>query len=113
MRTMRVLLIIPAFENIYGPFRYLYKKGFLNPPLSLCYLAGSLVKSGYEVKIIDGEAEGLTFQQIISLTKEYQPSLIGMTATSVDFHNVKVLIRLLKESFLDIQISDSLYMALF
>lgn len=96
---MRVLLIVPSFSEIYGSYSKLYKQGFVNQPLSLCYLAGALEKAGHQPRIIDAEAENLSIEQInIEIARE-MPDLIGLTATSVDFLKAKQLVAGIKSSF--------------
>jgi len=101
---MRVLFIVPHFADIYGPYKRLYKKGFVNPPLSLCYLAAAVENNGHQVKIIDGEARNLSIRDILDETKRYQPDMLGITATSVDFSQAEKLIKHLKEAFPDVPI---------
>ena len=96
---MRILLIQPGFFEIYGNFRHLYKKGFKNAPLSLCYLASALQNAGHEVIIIDAEAEMLSHQEIIIKTREFAPNLIGYTATSVDIIQCLKTATSLKQAF--------------
>ncbi|MFH2138235.1 MAG: radical SAM protein [Candidatus Omnitrophota bacterium] len=96
---MRILLIVPAFEDVYGSFRHIYKKGFLNPPMSLCYIAAALEEAGYAVKIVDGEAEKLSIRQIIDIAKTYEAGLFCLTATSIDFDKAKLLGEELKKEF--------------
>jgi len=49
-------------------------------------LAGSLEKEGYDVSIIDGEVHLLTADQITKQTLEYQPSFVGITSTTPEYH---------------------------
>jgi radical SAM superfamily enzyme YgiQ (UPF0313 family) len=101
---MKVILIAPSYVDVYGNYRYLYRKGFLNPPMSLCYLAAALINSGHEAHIIDGEAECLTDNDIIGRIKHLFPNLIALTATSVDFNNSNRLAEKLKVKYPDIPI---------
>ncbi len=64
----RVQLIYPAFEMETGKNR---KETFLSavlPPLGMLYVAAEIEKAGYDVSVIDAEAERLnddqTFNQI-------------------------------------------------
>lgn len=64
----RVLLINPYGTDV---------GGFSNPPLGLLYLAGTLLKHGYQVRIIDGCHVGKDgVQQGI---KEFAPQIVGIT----------------------------------
>lgn len=99
---MNVQFVVPGFSDIYGNYRHLYRRGFVNPPLGLCYLAGSVISAGHQAGIIDGEAEGLTQSEIISRLRESSPDLVGFTATSIEFHRVRELARAVKQAMGDI-----------
>ncbi|OSM01919.1 putative radical SAM protein [Magnetofaba australis IT-1] len=93
-----MLLIQPGFAEIYGSFRHLYKRGFLNPPLSLAYLAAALEQAGHHVDLIDAEAEALTLAQLAARAQAFAPQLIGYTATSVDYAQAVAAARRLKQT---------------
>jgi radical SAM superfamily enzyme YgiQ (UPF0313 family) len=95
--NMNIILLVSHYANIYGKYRPLYKRGFVNPPLSLAYLAAALIKAGHSVKIIDGEAENLSAAAIISRCRDFDPQLIGLTATSVDFNLCRQMAERLKK----------------
>jgi anaerobic magnesium-protoporphyrin IX monomethyl ester cyclase len=82
---MKVALPLPPFTNIYGKFSSVYRRGFLNPPLSFAYLAASLEKHGHTAIIIDGEAEYLGLNTILKRVAEFAPDAIGLSATSPTF----------------------------
>ena len=93
---MKVLFVVPPFAQIYGSYRHLYRKGFLNPPLGLCYLAASLSRGGHEARIVDGEAESLSPDEIVSRAREFRPDVLAFTATSVDFDRARQIAGVLK-----------------
>ncbi|MCB9948493.1 MAG: B12-binding domain-containing radical SAM protein [Rhodospirillaceae bacterium] len=95
---MRVLLIQPGFVEIYGSFRHLYKRGFLNPPLSLCYMAAALEQAGHHAGLIDAEAEALSLDALAGRAQAFAPDLIGYTATSVDYAQAVAAARRLKQA---------------
>ncbi len=95
---MRVLLIQPGFVEIYGSFRHLYKRGFLNPPLSLCYLAAALEQAGHDAGLIDAEAEALSLEALAERAQAFAPDLIGYTATSVDYAQALAAARRLRQA---------------
>ncbi|MBI1207882.1 MAG: radical SAM protein [Azospirillum sp.] len=95
---MRVLLIQPGFVEIYGSFRHLYKRGFLNPPLSLCYMAAALERAGHHAGLIDAEAETLSLDALALRAQAFAPDLIGYTATSVDYAQALAAARRLKQA---------------
>jgi len=96
---MRVLLIVPPFADLYGQYRSLYRAGFVNPPLGLCYLAASMEKAGHVVRILDAEAENLSPQEVINRASEFCPDLIGLGATSPEFPRVVSLVSALKSQW--------------
>lgn len=91
--------MVPPFGHIYGSYRHLYRKGFLNPPLSIAYIAAAATSAGHTVKIIDGEAENLSDQEMIIQAAEFGPDLLAYTATSVDFDRVLNLAEEMKKTF--------------
>ena len=101
---MKVLLIVSSFGRIYGSYKRIYKRGFLNPPLNLCYLASSIERNGHTAKIVDAEAEGLSIIEILNIAKFFKPDLIGITATSVDFDGAVPIIKMLKQKMPDVPI---------
>jgi len=88
---MRILLINPpssfAFRNI---------TGFCVPPLGLAYLAAVLEKHGYDVKIIDGVTENLTYREISKIISKYCPDLVGITATTPTIYDAYIVARIAK-----------------
>lgn len=95
---MNVQLVVPGFSDIYGNYRHLYRRGFVNPPLGLCYLAASVMAAGHQVGIIDGEAELLASEEIIARLRSANPDLVGFTATSIEFHRVRDLAHAVKQA---------------
>ena len=73
---MKILLISPptisAIKAIIGT---------TGPPLGLAYLA-SMVRDEHDVKIVDSLAENLTYNDVKKIIKNYDPDLIGITATT-------------------------------
>jgi radical SAM superfamily enzyme YgiQ (UPF0313 family) len=53
------------------------QSGFSNPPLGLLYLAGTLLKNGFDVRIVDGCLEGKS--AIEMSIAEFQPDMVGIT----------------------------------
>lgn len=64
----RILLVNPHATE---------QDGFSNPPLGLLYLAGTLLKNGFEVRIVDGCREGK--DAIIRELETYRPHIAGIT----------------------------------
>lgn len=93
---MNVQFVVPGFEDIYGNYRHLYRRGFVNPPLGLCYLASAVLGEGHQAAIIDGEAEGLTQSEVVARLRSAAPDLVAFTATSIEFHRVRELAQAVK-----------------
>jgi len=100
----RLLLIASPTGTVYGDYKRLYRKGFLNPPIHLGYIAASVEKAGHEARILDGDAEMLDVAEIVALAGEYRPDLIGITATSIDFEIAKDIARALKSEYPEIPV---------
>lgn len=64
----RVLLINPPGTE---------QGGYSNPPLGLLYLAGTLEKAGFEVRVVDGCVEGP--EALAAALAEFRPELAGVT----------------------------------
>jgi anaerobic magnesium-protoporphyrin IX monomethyl ester cyclase len=83
---MRVLLIYPPIsikEHYSSAIGHAGGKQIL---LGIYYLASYLKKSGYDVKVMDGETEALSVNRIVALAADYLPHVIGISSTSVAFH---------------------------
>ena len=56
--------------------------GFLTPPLNLMYLASSLEKDSYSVKIVDDDFLQIGYQDVSEMAEKLNPQMIGVTATT-------------------------------
>lgn len=54
------------------------QSGFTSPPLGLLYLAGNLLKHGFDVRVVDGCLEGKAAVQ--KAVEEFRPQLVGITS---------------------------------
>lgn len=102
---MKISLLYPLWTEEYGEISYFAKKGGKWPPLNLAYLAAIAEKKGHEVNIIDGEAEGLSMEQIVNQTKEFSPDLIGITGTKPFYHISVNLAEELKKQIYEVPIA--------
>ena len=64
----RVLLVNPHETE---------QSGFTNPPIGLLYIAGTLLKHGFDVRVVDGCLEGK--MAISKALDEFRPELVGIT----------------------------------
>lgn len=88
---MKILFVKPPVnrgKKVFGPL-------VSEVPLGLMYLSSFLKAQGYsEIKIIHMDAEGMTFDELENVIKEYNPELIGisaMTAESLGMHQVAAI----------------------
>lgn len=80
------MLLYPSWTGEYGNIAHFAKKAGKWPPLNLAYLAAIAERDGHEVQIIDGEAEEISLDEIVKRTKEFNPNVIGITATTPFYH---------------------------
>ena len=84
---MKVLLIQPSqFKEgvslLYGRIGTIEQ-----PPMGLAMLAAVLLAEGFEVEILDADAEGLTDAAIAERVEQARPFLVGMSVTTPIFRN--------------------------
>ncbi|NJF26038.1 B12-binding domain-containing radical SAM protein [Thermococcus sp. Bubb.Bath] len=87
---MQILLILPPTDSA-------IKKvvGTTGPPLGLAYLA-SMVRGDHDVRIIDGIAEELTFEDVMRILKKYDPDVVGITATTSAMYDAYAVAKIAK-----------------
>lgn len=93
---MKIALLFPSWTGEYGIFSHFAKKASIWPPLNLAYLAAIAEKNGHEVRIIDGEVEGLSLKKTLEEIAVFNPDIIGITATTPFYHLAVELARELK-----------------
>lgn len=88
---MKILLVYPVgFKTlVYGQPRV--------PPLGICYLAAVLTKKGHRVKLIDMRLKGFGSPYLKKTLEEYQPQLVGVSATTFDYPRAQNVFRIAKE----------------
>ncbi len=86
---MKVLFLYPCWTGDYGFISgyFAKKSGGTYIPYNLAILAAVAEKEGHEAKIIDGELDRLTLDQIVSMAKDYDPDVIALTGMS-PFYNI-------------------------
>jgi len=84
---LKILFIFPNWtsseDKQIGCFS---KKAGVYPPINLAILASYAEREGHTVKIVDAESMNLSNQQILDISNEYQPDVIGMTASTPFYH---------------------------
>jgi len=56
--------------------------GFITPPLNLMYLASSLEKASFSVKIIDDDLLNLGYEKVSKLAEKLNPQIVAVTSTT-------------------------------
>lgn len=87
----RILLIGPPWGDVYGNFKHVAKVGVFYPPLGLTYIKSPLKAAGYDVRVLDAEASGLTLDAIIQYVAEYKPDIVGIQVVSPLWETVKMI----------------------
>jgi radical SAM superfamily enzyme YgiQ (UPF0313 family) len=96
---IKVLLVKPHFRDMYTEFRTVATE---YPPLGLMYLASYLEKNGHEMKILDMSAEKKTDNDLIKITEDFQPDVVGFTVTTPLSNRSHQLAALVKNSLKDV-----------
>lgn len=68
------------------------------PPLGLAYIASICLEAGYNVKIIDMDAEVIDFKRLMKIIEKIKPKLIGISCFSPLFSKVIELSKLIKSA---------------
>ena len=91
-----LLLVNPpiTLEERYGSFASV---GSQAPPLGLCYLAASVRKHGYSVRIIDAPALDMDIPRTMNEIASSEARLIGLTASTVSIFRASELAKALKK----------------
>lgn len=90
---MKILLVNPpAYNEITTQVsRFVSGESSLQPPLGLMYIAAVLLADGFaNVKIIDSQAENLSYKELEKRISQEQPDVVGMTA--ITFTMVDVIL---------------------
>ncbi|MFA6147234.1 MAG: radical SAM protein [bacterium] len=82
----RILLINPPETE---------QTGFTNPPLGLLYVAGTLLKGGFDVRVVDGCMEGM--ETVRKRLVEFQPHFAGITCLTPERKKAFEIASLVKE----------------
>ena len=96
-----VLVNIPSSENAYHHFREFIA---VFPPIGICTIASTLEKNGFEVKIIDGDAENLSLEETIAITVKEAPDYVGSTTMTATMDISGKFYSLLKTAISDVTV---------
>lgn len=97
---MKILLINPPAINEISTqvSRYVSGESSMQPPLGLMYIAALLISKGFDdVKIIDSQAEKISYEELGARILKEQPDLVGMTAMTFTMTDVMLTARTIKK----------------
>ncbi|MBD3233321.1 MAG: radical SAM protein [candidate division Zixibacteria bacterium] len=76
---MKLLLIHPPSSEVYDKFK---RKSIDRLPIGLAYIAAAAENTGWDVEVIDAEAEKLALPELVSRVNNRKPDAIGITCTT-------------------------------
>ncbi len=100
----KILLLYPPISKFERYSSEIGNAGGEQIPLGIFYIASTLQKNNFEVKVIDAEAEHLNTEQILDEITSFSPSYIGISATTIAFHRALEVAKEVLKIFTDIKI---------
>lgn len=91
---MRILLVMPPWIASRNRDFCVF---FFPPHSGLAYIAGCLKRMGHEVKVLDAQAERLSFREFGKRVKALDPELVGITTYTDQIEEAKEAARIIKE----------------
>ncbi len=92
-KEIDVLLINPYDENALKN-----ALGFITPPMNLMYLASSLEKESYSVKIVDDDLLQKGYENVSELARKLNPQVVAVTATTSTIKSALKYLELVKDT---------------
>lgn len=99
--TNKMLLIYPPISKKERYSSDIGEAGGEQIPLGVYYLASFLRSKGYEVKVVDAEAEKLSKENVLDQIGEFKPDYIGISSSTVAYHRALETAISIKEKFKD------------
>ena len=89
----KVVLVRPpySYEIYKSTYKNKYKVGnkWVSAPLPIMYLASAVLDVGADVRIIDGEVDNLSLEELVEETIALKPDIVGITGTTPEYGAVK------------------------
>lgn len=63
--------------------QYIGRRLTVFPPMGILYISSMLIKSGYDVRVVDADTDNLSFSDIQGVVSEYRPKIIGITMNTL------------------------------
>ncbi|HEX7468360.1 MAG TPA: radical SAM protein [Methanobacterium sp.] len=92
-KKIDILLINPYDENALKN-----ALGFITPPTNLMYLASSLEKESYSVKIVDDDLLQKGYENVSELARKLNPQVVAVTATTSTIKSALKYLELVKDT---------------
>lgn len=96
-----VLVVIPTIENAYHNLRDFVS---ISPPMGLASIAATAENAGYNVSIIDGDAEQLTLAQTVERVALLEPFAVGSTIMTATMDITRIFFEMLKQRLPDVPV---------
>jgi len=97
---MKLVLIQTPWSNASAQeYKSVAKRFAVYPPLGLMCIAASVENAGHTTELIDVEVENLTFDDLIRCVADFDPDIIGITASTPVFHIVRDYAAALRHHF--------------
>ncbi len=104
MNASRTRVVLARPEYSVAIYRAAYSGRFnpgmkqVEPPMALMQIGAALKEAGHHVRIIDGEAENLTIDQLIARIRDEEPDILGVTTTTPEYWTAKQIIEGVKRA---------------
>ena len=99
-KDFRILFVNPPVDfSVFYSDMDLSDTKSSSPPIGILHLAAMAREYGYEVKLVDAHAEGVTIQQMLKIVAEYQPHVLCLTAMTIMIDASAALAKAVKEFF--------------
>lgn len=88
---------IPIVRDMAGGLGFDGGDSVALPPLTLCYMAATLIKKGKETKILDSDVEGYTHSDILQMAQKMDPKTVILTVSLPTLENDCTFIKKIQE----------------
>jgi len=89
-----ILVVVPTMENAYHNLKHFVS---VSPPIGLTSIAATALRAGCDVSIIDGDAENLTMEQLVTRVVDKNPLFVGATIMTATMDITRDFFTLLKK----------------
>jgi len=97
LRRNRVVLLYPPISKLERYSSDIGNAGGDQIPLGIFSIAAYLREGGYEVMVIDAEAERIDGGEIVRRIRRFKAAYLGVSSTTVAFHRAVEVVKLVKE----------------